>query len=492
MKKTIALLPVLALTLLALPGCNKPETGAPSVGKPSAAVAEKNSFQQVTSQLEPGGSLYVYLSTEQLTAGISDRISKFHSVITGLPNVQADQKEKIDKVFDVVSGLVKDSGIEDVSGFGASSVMHEEGLYHNKCLLHHYQGKGSGFLWTMFGQKAHALDGLDLLPDNTAIAYFGDTDLALLWSTIQKEVGRAQLPQADELLAKLPAQFEQATGLKWEQVLGSLGGEYGFALMLDDAHKITLPIPNAPLEMPEPSLMLAIKVKDDTIFNRLDKLMKQSGQEIVAVDKPNLKMRTLPLPLPLPIQVRPTIASSQGYLLIANSDHVIEQALDVKAGKAKGLKANAEFKRLSTDVPLEGNHFTFVSQRLGNTILQVQQQALQMASSSSGQQGGAAEALKSMLGANAAGCGFSVSANTDEGWRGIGNGNQHPAKVLLALTIVPASIAAGVAIPAFIKARQAAQNKNASLENPQPLDAPQKQLAATEAQEPERRDLVKH
>ena len=63
-----------------------------------------------------------------------------------------------------------------------SSIEVEKGMYHNKFVLHHYAGKGDGFLWKMMGQSPHRLTGLDFLPQDTALAIFSDMDLPLLWS----------------------------------------------------------------------------------------------------------------------------------------------------------------------------------------------------------------------------------------------------------------------------------------------------------------------
>ncbi len=462
MKREMARVLAVAAGLVLLPGCEKNQRPSNPPAQAVAASAEKTSFREVTQQLEPGGSLYFYLSTEQLLEGVGNRISGLREAFTAMPNIPSQDRENINKVFGIVTGLVKDSGLEDVSGCGASSVAREPGFYHTKVLLHHYPGRGSGFLWTMFGRQPHALDGINLLPETTVMAYFGDLDVQQLWSVLTKQVGQANLPAAEQVLGNVPQLFESATGLKWDQVLGSLGGEYGIVLMLDDARKISLPTPGAALEIPEPSLMLVAKVKDDTIFNRLEALMNLAGQQVETVDQPGLKMRTLPLPVPLPVQVRPTIARSGDYLFVANSESVIQKALAVKAGTGKGLKSTPEYQRLSKDLPQQGNQFSFVSRRFGETILQLQQQAMSRMSGGSGD--ASAQWLNSVFGTNMAGASCGVTVNTDQGWLAVGNGNQHPAKLVLVAGVVPAAMLSAIAIPNFVKARQTAQ-KNACVNN---------------------------
>jgi hypothetical protein len=150
----------------------------------------------------------------------------------------------------------------------------------------------------------------------------------------------------------LPDGFEKATGLNWDKVLGSLGGEFGFAITLDDSKTVSIPVAqDKRLEIPEPALMLVVRVNDDTLFNRIDGVLKQSGQQVFSTDKPNLKMRTLPVPLPLPIQLGFTVAQSEGYLFIATTDLIVQQALAVKAGEKPGLKSTGEFQRLAKDIP---------------------------------------------------------------------------------------------------------------------------------------------
>ena len=51
------------------------------------------------------------------------------------------------------------------------------------------------------------------------------------------------------------------------------------------------------MTVPTPGLLIAVKVNDDTIFNRIDKQLK-ANRQVISVDKPGLKMRTMPVPIP--------------------------------------------------------------------------------------------------------------------------------------------------------------------------------------------------
>jgi hypothetical protein len=461
------------LTLLAVTGCNQQPAPPPEPKvslPPSAKSAERTSFAQVASKLDAGGELYLYLSTEQWLAGVSEKIGAFHGLLGAIPDLKDEDRQNLDKAFGVVTNLIQQSGIEDVSGVGMSSIARETNFYHSKLVLHHYPGKGSGFLWNMLGQKPHDLAGLNLLPTTTALAAFGDLDAPLLWSAIQKQVAQSGVPQAGEFLNKLPEAFEQASGLKWDRVLASLGGEFGFAVMLDDTKVISIPIPGEgdQLQIPEPTLLIVAKVIDDTIFNRIDQALDQNaGQMIVKTDKPGLKMRSWPLPLPLPFQVRPTVAAAEGYLFIANTDAIIQEVLAVKAGQKPGLKSTQEFQRLAKDVPAQGNSFNFTSQRFGQTMQKVMQQALR---SQAGASASSAPWQQAFLTSQKPPISYSVAANTDEGWLVVANGNQHATRLLALGAAVPIGVLAGIAVPNFAKARQSAQ-QNACISNLRQLDA---------------------
>src|SRR5882724_5748222 len=459
MKKFWALalsLVLIGTSLILLEGCNQKSSEPVKSSSLGIASAEKTSFKDVTSKLDAGGNLYVYLSTEQWLTNLSGYVGHWRDSLAALPGDQ-NQHDQIQNAFNVGTRLIKDSGLEDISGVGMSSIAREPGLYHNKLIVHHYAGEGNGFIWAMFGKEPHELAGLDFLPTNTALAMFHDLDVAEVWDVIKKECQQSGFPEATQFLDEFPQEFEKGAGMKWDDVVGSLGGEFGIVLTLNDSRMVTIPLPTQePLDIPEPGLMLVVKVKNDAIFNRFEELIKKSGQQPIIVDEKGLKMRTVPVPIPLPITLRPSVAMSGGYFFFATSDALIREAVAVKGGKA-GLKSTDEFKKLAEDVPQQGNQFCFLSKRFGQTIVKIQQQALTMNKQAPPQ---LKQLMESFVRPENVAYSFGVGANTSEGWMMVANGSQSGGKVLAATAIVPTAVLAGVALPAFAKAKEAAQ-KNA-------------------------------
>ena len=484
---------LLGLLVMLNYGCGKKET--PTTGQKGAAIvsAEKTSFNEVTSQLDAGGNFYLYLGTAQWLEHLSGRVEAWRTTVNAMPALKPDDTTNVNKAFNIVTRVIKDSGVEDISGVGLSSIAIEKGLYRNKMLLHHYPGKGSGFLWKFLGKEPHALAGLDLLPANTALAIFSDLDVPLLWSVTKDEVAKSEFPQAQAWLQKLPDQFEKSTKVKWDQFLNSLGGEFGLVLTLNESNNVPIPLPSGLIQIPEPGLLIVVKVNDDTIFSRIDAELKKNPQ-VISVNKTELKMRTMPMPIPMAINLRPTTASSGGYLFIASSDALVEEALAVKSGQKPGLKSTDEFKRLAQNIPDKGNQFTFMSERFGQALFQIQKQAVS-ASALRGSSPAQAQWMQSLFRQNRPVFSYSVGVNTEDGCLTIGNGNQSAAVVALLPAVAVSGLLAAIAIPNFVKARSTSQ-QNACINNLRQLDAAKNQWALEKGKKdgdvPTKEDLMPH
>ena len=469
---------VAAVALVCVTSCEKKHsaTQKKSSARPAEAgavvSAEKNSFDDVTAKLDKGGQVFLYLSTEQWTENLSAKVSDWRELFNNLPNNSEKDRASIDRALGVVTDVIKNSGLEKVSGVGMSSVAREPGFYYSKMILHHYPGPADGYLWSMFGKETHQLDGLDLLPEKTALAVFSDFNTPLLWSELKKEIAQLGIPEVAKQFDQLPEQFKKQTGLDLDKVIESFGGEYGLVLTLDDDKKISFPAGKEPIEFPAPALAIVAKVKNDMVFDHVDKLLK-GNRSLISEDKGGLKMRTIPLPVPLPIEFRPTLARSGDYLIFASSDALVREIVAVKGGK-KGWKSTDQFKRLAQGVPLEGNSFFFVSDSISKAIREIQEKVM----TANGKINPALTPFIQKLHSGATpSMGFTVGANTDEGWIGIGNGTRSLNGAVLAPALAaPVGLLAAIAIPNFVKARTTAQ-MNAMMNNLRMLDGAKEQWA---------------
>jgi hypothetical protein len=463
MRVTAALAPAL---LAVVCGCQKQEQK--SEEKPALVSAEKTSFDAVTSKLDKGGNFYLYLSTEQALGGLSAKLDSLSNFLGGLPT---GHDEEIGKAFDFAKSLLKDSGIEQISGVGMSSIAREPGFYYSKLVVHHYPGQGDGLIWSVMGKASHPLTDLDLLPESTVLASFADLDVPLLWTNIKTHLQQLGVPQVSDGLAAFPGQFLGLTGLDFDAALASLGGDYGFLITMDEQKKVSLPLPGAAMEIPSPAIAIIAKVKSDLIFNRVDELTKDNAM-VVRVNTPELKMRTMNIPLPLPIELRPSIARSGDLLVLSSSDTLVHEILDVKAGKKKSFKTTAEFARLSQGIPGEGNSFSIVADRFMKSILEIQQQTLTNQGKLTPAQ---VQAMQHMFN-NATNYGaYSVGANGSEGWEGYANGSQSIQAAMAGGAFAAGALAA-IAIPNFTRARATSQ-ENACINNLRLIDSAKQRWA---------------
>jgi len=422
---------------------------ASSPAKPAAPAAqvsaETTSFDAVAARLDSGGSLYLYLSTEQWLSALSGQLTKWRELlVTAAPTKDPAEMEQITRAFDVATHLVKKSGLEEITGFGASSFAVERGVYRNKIFVHHYPGKGSGFMWTMLGKSAHPLATLDLLPADTAIAGFADLDVAQLIATVEEEVNASGSAEAKQGMNQVLLQFSASFGLSLDDLLHSLGGGIGMVVTLDPTKTISVPVGDKPQDVPMPRAALVIEVKDDRLFQLIDKSVAPMPT-LIRVDEPGLTMRTMVMPIMPPTELRATAAKWGNYLILATDDALVRDMIGAQSG-GKGFKSTPEFAKLSAGLPKDGNGFQVVTQRFADTWARYQGDIMK------GQPGMTPDQLailQKFWGDNKVGASYSVTGHVDNGWLAVGKGTVGAGQLVAPLVIAPVAIAAGVAMPVF-------------------------------------------
>ncbi len=424
--------------------------------KPVLTSAEPTVFREVAAKLDAGGSLYAYLSTDQFLGNLGAKVGAVRQFILSLPDMDADERSGMEQVFTGIQNLVQRSGAEGIAGVGLSGIALEKGFYRTRFVTQRVPGS-EGYLWQWFGSKPHPLAGLDLLPADTVWAVFGDVDLKSIWDALLKNANDASLTPMIEGMRELSSNIQQATGRSLEDQLGSLGGEIGVALTLDSTRKFNFQEGGIELkDLPEPALVIVLKIKDDALYEWLDAAISQNPQSASGKTE-TARWRSLSVPVPVPFAVRPTVARLGDYLIVASNDQLIERVDKVRGGKEPGIKGSAEWQRLAKGLPTEGNSFTFVSARFGEIITQVQQAVLKQAA-----QGGGAipdfAGLQKVFGLSTTAASYAVGWTDATGSQAVSQGTQEPAAVLVSSVIAaPTAIMAGMLLPALNQAKGKAQ-----------------------------------
>jgi hypothetical protein len=254
---------------------------------------------------------------------------------------------------------------------------------------------------------------------------------------------------------RFPARFEERTGLKFYQMLASLDGECGLILTLDSSRISTMPLPSGEeVTLPEPGLVLLVRVKDDTLFNRVSDWLA-TGERTRGSDSNLIRRLSLPAPDSLPMRLTPALVRSGDYLLLASTGRLMDEVLAVKSGERPGLKHSEEFQRLSVRVPTEGNRFTFVSRRLGEPLGTLRDRMLTGPDTPRTVE---QRLLQGLLNPSQFPGSWSVWSRIEQGWLRVGNSNRDiTADAMTSLGFMPVGLWIGIAAPNFIQARDTAQ-----------------------------------
>ncbi len=425
---------------------------------------EKERFERVSKHLDPYGNFYLYMNVEEMTSGVQKVIDSLEKTIMPIIEQQGKQ-ENVDMAqagFKGVSELYRTSGIPAVGGMGVSSLQIDKDTFRTKSFIYIDPTKKQGMLWKLMGGAARPLDCIDFLPKTTTMAVFCDFDFEELWKWQFQLAQSTQNQQIIGMHQMALAGIAQQIDLN--KLFAGLDKSMGLVLMLDPSSPVTIPVERGKttIRVPEPGLAIFIKIKDDSLKDFLfSKLVdNKNGQEtpISFQDKTTsgVTYREYPFPVPMPFAVRPSIASFDGYLILASSSKIMDQIITARK-TGNGIKSQPKFKALMADMPKKGNAFTYLSKDLQVELLKVQNQLLKQ------QTGDEAEMVKklvSMFQSEPTHM-IGVGGIGTDGYYSVAKSNVNGVKVMaLQAAVVPIAIGAGMALPVLGKAREKARRAN--------------------------------
>ena len=449
----------IALLMASLPGCRKPTPGGP--GNPStpppapeakaAAIlsAEPTSFQAVNRQLDSGGWLYLYLSTEAFLAKARETMAALRPALLHRAEMDEPAKAQAERSWDLAARLFARSGITEISGFGLSSIAMEPGYYQTKAVLHHYEGKGTGFLWKLNGENnGNAFDLLPILPANTALAFRSHFTLAPVLEALHRETeADAELKKAVE---EAFARFRQNGGISVEQLINGIGPAWTVILTLDESRPFNVPVPKAggPITIPEPGLLIEVEIRDPALLARVESALAPLSFA-TAADADGYKIRKLSLPVLGPF-AQSIIVWNENRLTLASSEALWRETLAVTKGGKPGLAALPAVEAALKNHPDSATCLSIIAPSFFAALSRVRQAGF---TQSLPKDDPMAQFFADQFAAQADFQRFAVdwTLKTPEGWVYTTRGEVGPAKTIPAAIVFPSAILAGTALPLIQK-----------------------------------------
>ena len=423
--------------------------GAPVL--PEVAPRADSRLPVVGRYLNSGGDLYLAMDSGEWTKELDMALARLQGFFE--TTLAEEKREGMDLLFHFVHSFLRDSGVRDLGGFGASSVALAEDLHHNRLFLQHPAGGPRGFLWDALTGENLPLALLQRLPANTAFARWGIVRPLPVWQWLNnavKESGNEEFVAGfQEALADLAE-----SGIDLERCVASLKGGVGFVATADPERSSKLPLGrDRVLEMPALAGALVAEVTDDTLFDLIGKMLADRGKEFERVERNGVRALLLQEERieDLGFSFRVTVARFEDLLVVSTSDVLVETL----AAKRGGLTETPHFRRCQQSMPQEGFAFLYLSPVASRVACDA---IVKLAADEAPEAAGVVAAWYAPMRDLSS---WSVTLRTPDGVAVVANQSAGAAQLLL--THGPAAhlpILGGAMIPALAGAREKAQLAN--------------------------------
>ena len=461
-----------------------PPKAPPAEKRPAPNInpATPTSFADVTSRLDPGGSMFGYLSTSQWLQQMSDQLQVVESFVRSLSETP-DGELSVTTFFDGADRLLKRSGMQEVTGVGYSAFALAGGLHRSKTFLHRAPD-AVGYVWSFIPAGVNELPGLKLLPPQTVYAAYAKLDLFKIWSIIASEIETSGGDEAKTALGELMTEVHKTFGVDLDQFLEGITDGAGFIVTSDPNHKVSLkridgtePAPGKIREgglAPTYSLSrfdfaLIVGTLDSTLYNTIV-TRHELNNDYHVKDEGSLRMLVMEPVAESLSGWHWTLGFDGEHLMFGTGEHILKQVAAAKSGA--GLKDDEKFAALAGVASTKGNVFTYTGagfERLRDDLCT----HLNAIGESEG-----ATMIKASLGVfHAGGSSFGVLRGLKDGWLWTKAGTAEPATELLKLGIIkPFRMIAEIVVPNFKRGRAAAQTKSC-IRNQEAIDAAKRKWA---------------
>lgn len=428
-------------------------------------------FATVQKHLDPGGSFYLYMDADDFFSRLGTDLVPVLEMVGESPS--SDSRAEVQPMIDFLRDRYPALGLGAIAGFGTSGRSDgSSGLVLSRSFLH-LRGERAGVL-KLTSTESRPAATLHFAPVNTMA--FSTTRLApARWLAMIREMAPVVSPTGgDAAVNQALATMDLGSGMPLQRILESLDGECTMAFAPQMEAKVRLPLGEnrALVEVPRPDFYIALETKSPLLADSLKTRLAQVGLPPSDQKVEDLTVSVVPFVGFYPGCQFSFVHRGQFFYASNTSAELLAEAIRRQEKGSGGLADQEEFGFLSAGLPTEFHSLGFVSNRMVPLVTDVMV-AITGADADPGTarlQGGM---VGSMYGLEQR---VSVARNTDEGVEWVTRGRSSTRTLVGALGVVPIGMAAAIAVPSFLRAREISR-RNACQENLSKIDGAKQQWA---------------
>lgn len=442
--------------------------GDPVVGNPEVT---RQQYHRVLSSLDQGGDLLLVLNTRGV-------LSRFIDQASALVPLMPDDHDIVELKRGILKlpAFLERNGFCSVNAIGVSSAPIDASTRSVKVFLDTEPSASALPLWKgLLGGSPKRMACLDYLPSDTVLARTATVNVDQIWLLIRSAVVTFASPRAAISFHRDVEESFEELGVTLDGVLRSFGDEVFVSMQFNPSKRVTLPIDGKPISIPEPSVLVGVAVRDNTLMTAVRGILKENRAIVTNTRIGGVDALTINVEEDTPFPFEPTFALHNGFLLFATSKQALQNSL-FAAESRRGLLSSRDFRAAFSGMPGQNNGLVYVSRQFSEEINSLRNQAIRGVFETNGSgsiEEAALHRLENIWGAHE--CSFVVV----KGPSGIsirGRTKSKGESVLTGMALGPASMASVIAVPSFMKAREQAR-ANACINNLRQIDAAKEQWA---------------
>lgn len=431
-------------------------------------------FDEIMKRLDPGGDLILIANVEGMVEQVAERLIGFMESIPGDADLERGRE-----ALAQLHAYLKKSGMYAVNGFGISVVPRDDGLNTIKWFISRDASAAALPLWRgFFGFKQRRLASLDFLPADAAVVEAVNCEPAQIWAFVRDAIGEIAPAEAVAAFNQWRNLAGLMLGHDLNALIDSLGDEIFISIQLSADETITIPVPDLMLEIPKPSILFGIALKDETLPNLIAEQLASASSPLTRTQVGDTTLQTILVPVPLGIPIAPTYAVHDGFLLIGSDVSAVRDAVGAAVDK-NGLASTKEFQDAFEGLPMVNNGISYVNRRVSTVLKDVRDTVYgKMADDEGmGPEGGAMiSQVQELIGWGGRLDAAFVRLNLKSGVVTQGRSAQSKREMITSFAIMPIGMMAAIAIPSFMKSRTVSQ-QNACINNLRQIESAKEQWA---------------